>query len=487
MRKATITMLLLLCLSIGGVYVAAAGVHAPHDQVVLTENVVYGDPSAASGLEVQAHVTWDDHLFWDTTLLTGAENRVETDFRFSAEEVRQEEPIEFRGIMPDNSVEFFYDPSQEAVQEYHGIDRAFHELAQTVEPGQEKEATVYLKDYMDNYPVEAVVDLPGLTASLNTQYAPDEAAQLAEIERDILCLQEYFTIPVLEEETYGLLVGKHENGTLSHMFGGPSDSDSFYFREINVIADNACYFTFDTHSNGGQVVDTSRLPNGYGLFRVMFDACHSDSKPVVFEEMDISEPEMVYAIDPNAYIEGLYLSEDQRLLYLLTQENNMLFLTVIDCATMDALQKLEIYDFGEEPGTVHEIRLKDNCWVLWLRGGVLALLEKLPDDLFELAYVTTYDFEEIPEYAMSIYLEADWDGERLAVVDKSYNGRMNVDGHYVVGYDTCGFWLLVYDKHGELAYAGNYESSLSDLIEQPKNSCNPIWPGPPFTVNWKEE
>ena len=40
MRKATIAMLLLLVLSIGGVCVAAAGVHAPHDQVILTENVV---------------------------------------------------------------------------------------------------------------------------------------------------------------------------------------------------------------------------------------------------------------------------------------------------------------------------------------------------------------------------------------------------------------------------------------------------------------
>ena len=58
MRKATIAMLLLLVISIGGVCVAAAGVHAPHDQVELKENVIYGNSSAASGLEVQAHVTW---------------------------------------------------------------------------------------------------------------------------------------------------------------------------------------------------------------------------------------------------------------------------------------------------------------------------------------------------------------------------------------------------------------------------------------------
>ena len=43
MRKATIAMLLLLVISIGGVCVAAAGVHAPYDQVLLTENIIYGD------------------------------------------------------------------------------------------------------------------------------------------------------------------------------------------------------------------------------------------------------------------------------------------------------------------------------------------------------------------------------------------------------------------------------------------------------------
>ena len=154
---------------------------------------------------------------------------------------------------------------------------------------------------------------------------------------------------------------------------------------------------------------------------------------------------------------------------------------------MGALQKLEIYDFGEEMGTVHEIRQRDNCWVLWLRGGVLALLEKLPDGLFELEYVTTYDFEDIPEYAMSIYAEADWDGERLAVVDKVYNGRMTEDGHFVLDYDTCGFWLLVYGETGELAYAGKYESSLTEYYEErPHHVCSLIWPDP-FTVNWKEE
>ena len=478
MRKATITMLLLLVISIGGVCVAAAGVHAPYDQVLLTENIIYGDPSAANGLEVQAHVTWDDHLFWDTTLLTGAKNSVETDFRFSAKEVRQEISAELPGIMLDNGIDFYYD-SNESEQEHLGINKAFYELAQTVGPGEEKSATVYLKDYIDNYPITVDIALPGIGAGSNMWHANDEVkAQYAEIEKDIRWLQEYFKIPVQDEETYEFTVGKDENGNDSHAHGGSGDGDLFRIEIINAIADTACYFTFDTHTNEGKIIDTSLLPDGYGLFCIPYE--QSGTGDLKMEEF------RVYPLDPSVYIEGFYLSDDQRLLYLLTQENNVLYLTAIDCDTMNTLQKLEIYDFGGEPGTVHEIRQRDNCWVLWLRGGVLALLEKLPDGLFELEYVTTYDFEEIPEYAMSIYLEADWDGKRLAVVDKSYNGRMNENGHYAVDFDTCGFWLLVYDERGELTYAGNYESSLSYRNERPQNDCSLIWPKP-FTVNWKEE
>ena len=487
MRKATIAMLLLLVISIGGVCVAAAGVHAPHDQVILTENVIYGDSSAANGLEVQTHVTWNNHLFWDTTLLAGAENSVDTDFRFSAVRETYDRPSEGLGILLENMMDFYYDPLK-TEEEHQGIDRAYYELVQTVGAGEEKQTTVHLRDYMKTYPIQVTIDLPGIAAASNMWDANSKVQeQYTEILRDIRCLQEYFVIPVLEDETYMFSVGKDENGNVDFGSGGPGDGDAFVLDMVNAVSDDACYFTFNTRSWMGQIVDTSRLPDGYGLFRVMYGASHDEGEPVVIEEMDIGEPEMVYALDPGVHIENLYLSDDQSLLYLLTQEDNVLYLTTIDCATMDALQKLEIYDFGEELGTIHEIRQRENCWVLWLRSGVLVLLEKLSNGLMEMEYVTTYDFEEIPEYAMSIYTEANWDGERLAIVDKAYNGRIDEEGYYVVDNDTCGFWLLVYDEHGELVYAGNYESGLSDPNERPNNSCGLIWPGPPFTVNWKEE
>ena len=113
MRKATIAMLLLLCLSIGGVCVAAAGVHAPHDQVVLKEKTVYGNREYAEGLDIQIQASYGAHLFWDTTYSIGTENHSDTDFLFSEQKIYDEVPAGYQGISLDNQIGYFYEPSEE--------------------------------------------------------------------------------------------------------------------------------------------------------------------------------------------------------------------------------------------------------------------------------------------------------------------------------------------------------------------------------------
>ena len=252
MRKATITMLLLLVMLIGGVCVAAAGVHAPHDQVVLEEHTVYGNLKEADGLDIQVQSAYGTHLFWDTTHSTGTVNQTDTDFLFSAKDVHYEVPAEYQGIMLDNQIGYFYEPSAE---EAHGVARAYRELAEKVPAGQEREGTIYLKDYTDTYPISVDVDFPGIGAALDWSFQMNTPAEeyenMNEVQRDMLRLQEYFSIPVLEDETYVISVGKDDQGNVTHMSGGTGDGDSFWIRVINAIADDACYFTFDTHSDEG--------------------------------------------------------------------------------------------------------------------------------------------------------------------------------------------------------------------------------------------
>lgn len=484
MRKATITMLLLLVLSIGGVCAAAAGVHGPHDQVVLKEATVYGDRKYAEGLDIQVHAAYAPHLFWDTSYETGSESQIETEFLFSAMGIYEQIPSEHQGIVLNNQIDFFYEPSEE---EAHGIAKAYQELAETVPAGQERETTIYLKDYTDTYPITVDIDLPGISTALDWSFqmnAPTrDDEKLHEVQRDMLRLQEYFSIPVMEDERYTISVGKDDSGHVTHMGGGITDGDSFWLEAINTIADDACYFTFDTHTNEGNVVDTSRLPEGYGLFCVTFNGNYDEEHPIVLEEMDFGEPEMVYAIDPNAYIQGLYLSEDQSQLYLLTEEDYKLYLTVIERKTMDTLQKLQIHDWGGDYGYVHEVHMQEDYWVLWLSDGYLAVLEKSGQGVFSQQFCVPYNTGEAGDYSMSVYAAVDWSGERLAVIDQNYP-EYTYDTHYKRRSKSCGFWLLVYDDAGTMVYAGEYYSSLTPHSRL--SNCSPFGMKP-FTVSWKEE
>ena len=484
MRKATITMLLLLVLSIGGVCAAAAGVHAPHDQVVLKEDTVYGDRKYAEGLDIQVEAAYGTHLFWDTTHTTGVVDQTDTEFLFSAKDIDYKVPNEYQGILLDNRIGYFYTPSE---KEAHGVARAYRELAETVPAGQEREATIYLKDYTDTYPISVDIDFPGIGVALDWNFQMNAPAEdhenLHEVQRDMLRLQEYFSIPVLEDETYVISVGKDERGNVTHMSGGSGNGDSFWIDMIHAIADDACYFTFDTHTNDGNVVDTSLLPEGYGLFCVTFNGNYDENAPMVLEEMDFGEPEMVYAIDPHTYILGLYPNEDQSQLYLLTEEDHILYLTVIERKTMDTLQKLQIHDWGEDYGYVHEVHMQEDYWVLWLSGGYLAVLEKSGQGVFTQQFCTPYNTGEAGDYSMSVYAAVDWNGERLAVIDQNYP-EYTYDTHYRRRSKSCGFWLLVYDDAGTMVYAGEYFSSLTP--QDQLNNCNPFGMKP-FTVSWKEE
>ena len=71
MKKAAILFLAVLVLLIGTVSVLGASVHSACDQVVFTEQAVYGDPQEAKGLTVGYRTTYDNKLLWDTTYAVG--------------------------------------------------------------------------------------------------------------------------------------------------------------------------------------------------------------------------------------------------------------------------------------------------------------------------------------------------------------------------------------------------------------------------------
>ena len=450
MRKAAILLAVLLALSVGGVCVAASGVYEARDRVALTETVVYGDRAAADGLTVERRTKYSSRIFWDTTCTLDAEQTAETDYTFSASPVNETGPTSYEGVylQANTSAGASFDP--DSVEPPTGLEIAYQELFDSIGPGEEKSAIVYLKDYLDYYPVYVELDFPGTSCSTDRSVTLDGASDPGTELYAMAKLRDYFKIPVLEDERISISIGKHTDGTVASM-GSGTNADSFCLQTYSVLTDDACYFTINTHNSGGQVVDTGEIPGGYGIYRLPYEEARRDESGQKVCGVDVDALEMVYSLDPEISLLSLGVDPEQTKLLLYAVEDGAYVLTVIDLETLDTLQKLTVADATEYSG-----------WQLYDEGDFivvqlskkLAVISVTDSGDYALKFVCDVTPDGCPEFWFQD-VAWDFDGERLAFA--STLEEMKEDWGW--NRATCGFCLGVYDATG-LLYFGEYRSSL---------------------------
>lgn len=162
MRKAFGLMAVLLLLGGATMGWCVKTVYASHDQVQFTENVLAGDPVAADGLSIQTHATYGGQMFWDsTTLLQGDEPPItQTAYHFFNTEQEEESEESYRGIelysdLGSSGSNFLDVPKYKRT----GLDRAYQELYDSAEPGQEAQKTIHVADYCKYYPLAGFISL----------------------------------------------------------------------------------------------------------------------------------------------------------------------------------------------------------------------------------------------------------------------------------------------------------------------------------------
>lgn len=460
MRKAMILLLLLCVLSISVVCVAAVGIYNAHDQVVLTEQAVYGDSSAAHGLTVQINTTYNDRLLWDTTYRPDEPSFTHTDYRFSAYRVNESSDPSYSGLLLESGVSagiHNFDPNLQQT----GLMVAFRELYDSLEPGEEGSTTIRIGDYIDYYPLAVFMDFPGgrqtnLEPYLFSDLDFSDESMTFDEPYVLYRLQQYLKIPVLEDEYIDLSVRKYEQGNHWGTGCGTSDRGDFYYMgSVSAITEDAVYFTFHTRTNKGRLVDTSQLEDGYGIYRLPFDPGYYDEDGTHIVNnitgVDVDGLEMVYPLDPSVQIQDMHLSPDQTKLLLHSIENGMYVLTVIDMATMEPVQRLELVEW-----------MDDDLWRLYDEGDFLVvqfygsekfLLIAEHDGHYTLKYICNMRPEDAPDFEVW-YPSLDFDGEKLVISQQLRNNTSQYRE------ETCDFYLAVYDRTG-LLYYGEYLSSLS--------------------------
>lgn len=463
MRKAAILTLMLLILCSGGVCVATSNMYEEHDQVNFTEKVIYGDREAVNGLSVEFATTYKYHLLWDTvhTLKENGETETNTEYGFSAfSDFDREVETVYEGVRmmtnPSYQAECFAE--QDGFRE-EGIGRAYQELFDKTEPGQESKMEIVLSDYLEYYPLEVELSFPknGIHLSMTEAEEVLESYGTKDAGKTALMLYEYFKIPVLEGETYEISIRKNSEGKMVGHGGGSLNGDSYYMNTISHTTDNACYFTFDTRTHEGKIVDTSHIPDGYGIYCLSYkmEDIYNDGDPIAV--IDYENFELFYPLNPEIRIAGIVTNEDQSRLILHVIEDEVYSIMVIDIETREMVQRLEISEWNDEYTGLHLYDEGDfMASAMTLYGQKLAVVSLEDNGQYKLEFVCDIQVEELEELSWLNYWRAavDFDGEKLVMT-----GQL-LDDEYGTREDTANFYLAVYEADG-LVYYGEYRSSLS--------------------------
>jgi len=459
MKKVLALMAVLLIASVGIFCAVGAAVNENKDTVVTTENILYGDKSAAEGITIKNQSRYDRHLFWDTTYTIGEPAECNTEFWFSAIELRRDNPRNNMGIALEIDIAYGCDFYKPAVEQ-PGIERAYKELYDAAKPGEELKKVIRLKDYYDYYPIGIEIDLPDTywhgfaheNLHWSEEYNDYKSAWSA--------FNEFFKIPVPEDMIMEISISKGYNGNEPTGIGSSFvDKDSYYMSTVSTYSDDTCFFTINNRTNDGNFVDMSLIPGGYGIYAFSYGG---EAKKKNKTGIDVDSLKMVYPLDEEVVNVHLSMNTEKTKLLLFTNDGEELVLTVIDAATMTALQKLslgtgdlyEIREYGAEH-ELYEGREFGSFIVLYLRGNKIGLLVENEEGEYEHKF-TVDSVETKVMNSDFMYLKnpsINYDGERLVVVDYMFAGPYH-------NIPSCGYNVAVYEESG-LVYYAEYDSSLS--------------------------
>lgn len=454
MRKVTIIMFIVLILALGGTCFAAIKIYDSRDEVTLTEMTAWGNKDSIQDLTMQMNIMYKDRLRWKTMVPMGKPEEAVTEYTSSITPVYADLDRD-TGLSMDSSIDTSLVQDKILQGKADGITKAYMELADTIGANEEAEKEIYLKDYIEYYQYTVQLDIPGTDIYRNPGWSNKSEKQEQE-KYAIEKLNEFFKIPVLENERYTITIGKNEYGDIYHTGSGNGESDLFYMWTFHAIAENDFYFTFDTHSRDGVVVDTSLIPGGYGIYCLPFDGSLEGSEENADRiSVDVDGLKMVYSLEPQIDVMHLHLNENKDKLILHAEESGKYVVTIIDVATMNTLQKIEVMDWDKDYG--YQIYENDNFFVNMVHkpkeeGKIEAVVfTENKNAECEIAFISEIQNKKIPSFNTSnMYLG--FDGTRLAM-----SGFLEDEEQ---GYrETCNLFLAVCDASG-MQYYGEYRNSL---------------------------
>jgi len=481
MRKRLVLWTILIALALGGIPWIHGAMDEKKDDVVIYEEVLSGNPAAASGLAVKTLTHMDQYLFWETTFRPGGESDAETMFTFEQGRRPYMFGAESQLRVTFASGNYGYGGSfsmEEMINETITAERtsfASHaegqiwkpvvEVAKRAPVGEEYTEVVKLKDYYEFYPMamDVYVDDSGMEHPIWVQEFNTEDERI---------LSEFFAVAIPEDIELQIIIVKDEQGNVIEIDSSYTEDtvrnhQYLYgdnFSAGKAVTEDGGYFILsrmknDPDSSYEVVLDSPRLEDDYGIYYVPF-AEYVESGVIIEgynpeRKPDVSQLCNVFPMDDGVNALELYYDEEGGQLILLTEETGHLWATVIDQKTMKEVQKLDLGEFSDTE-YIGDVIVRDDLFVVGIQDQFdetavvqpkrMVLMVK-ENGQWELKIRSSMNWEgqeeDYPWFNMNELTRLAWDGERLAIAQwERYRS-------------SCDVYVLIFEED-EMPYVGVY-------------------------------
>lgn len=447
------------------------------DDLVFTEEVLYGDGAVLDGRVISSSIECGNHMTWYVTAAFGEEDRFDTEFVFTQEKRETEDWYDW------NTFEVYatngWGASTSGTFELRNTASGdmIRAVAAMTPDGEEKQMNLSLKNYMDyhtlDYELRYTSDTMTCDEWLNCTehfYAQwsdsllDFDAYVSNTCPSYLAFCELFRFPVQEDEIVSVTVEKNFEGGINDINYNVINSPEIRF--VTALNGSGVY-CIPVFVKNGQSAEALKgeYAQGMGIYFIPWKerteyvsgvGYVSASTGAVREvTLDVENAKNIYPLPETAIVYGLEVDEETGTAWMLSLEEGTYALTQIDLENAAILRRLEVLttdpDSEDNYPTWH---CREDVMLIEV-GGKLALVdlsgEPEVDFVIELGQ-TREGFQYFSGDSGGIW----YDGETLILAGCRY-------------YDESVFNVLAYDKSGPL-YWGQFGCSVYECNDP---GCSP--------------
>jgi len=418
------------------------------ERVVITENVVEGDPAAAAGVVMEITSAWNGHLMWSTEYAIGSGKEAVSRFAFSelgesGSRHRSDGGFCNVGIPVSYNVSVS-EVGEEELMQCVPLPQPVAAAAAAGLAGEEA-VTVSLEDYYEYCPLYVQMSAPE-----RGFYYYSDAYDSADG-----FWSGYLEIPMPKESRMQIRLEKDAEGGDDRYVGIECTAGEAFpeIKTVAVFAQDGCYFI--CYPADGEDGSLLKPGENYGIHYMAYRPVEEGERTRL--TADWESVGRVYELEETCRPVAMELDETRSCMYLLLEKEQIYYLDVLQVlgdASCARLQRVEILDIR---GTALEgrdswvkmIPGQDGILFTFLQDGMFAYAAGSPDKGYELWCVDFFPGVEIT------------DGVRTSVFP--YEQSVLFDGKRLVlaafkDWTSCSAQLAVFTEEG-LAYYGTYEHS----------------------------